>query len=195
MLSSIHPLGERGRGNRYGVTATAFAIGSVAGGAVVGALVGAIGIALPLSDLARLVLLAMAAVITLGFDLTGRRLPSLQRQVNEDWMHTVRGWVYGSGFGFQLGAGVSTYITAAAVVLWLGAQLAVDSIPLAMAIGAVFGLTRGLSIWTTRHITEPVSLQQLFRRLHSTAPTVRRIGVAVSGILTLATLALVAQAA
>ncbi len=195
MLSSIHPLGERGRGNRYGPTAAAFVIGSVAGGAVVGALVGTLGIALPLSDTARLVLLLVTAVTALAFDASGRRLPSLQRQVNEDWMHTVRGWVYGLGFGFQLGAGMMTYITAAAVVLWLGAQIAVDSVPLAMMIGAVFGLTRGLSILTTRHITEPVSLQLLFRRLHATAPTVRRIGVAVSGILTLATLALVAQAA
>ena len=37
MLSSIHPLGERGKGNRFGLTATAFVVGATLGGATTGA--------------------------------------------------------------------------------------------------------------------------------------------------------------
>ncbi|HEY1116633.1 MAG TPA: hypothetical protein VGE43_02945, partial [Acidimicrobiales bacterium] len=37
MLSSIHPLGERGKGNRFGITAGAFLVGATLGGAATGA--------------------------------------------------------------------------------------------------------------------------------------------------------------
>jgi hypothetical protein len=36
---------------------------------------------------------------------SGSGCPSWQRQVDERWLTTYRGWVYGAGFGFQLGAG------------------------------------------------------------------------------------------
>ena len=39
MLSSITPIGERGRGNRYGATATGFVIGGLVGGACLGGLI------------------------------------------------------------------------------------------------------------------------------------------------------------
>lgn len=186
MLSSIHPLGERGRRNRFGTTAAAFAVGSVLGGSVIGGLVGTLGVVLPLSTDARQVLLVLAAMVALVFDVTGRSLPSLQRQVNEDWLVAYRGWVYGLGFGFQLGAGVLTYITAAAVVLWMGSMIAVNSVPLAIVIGATFGLARGLSLLAARRVTSPDRLRRLFRQLHSTAPTVRRIGIGALSLLTLA---------
>src|SRR2546425_862992 len=43
MLASIHPLGERARRSRWGVTVTAYLLGSVAGGAGAGAALGAMG--------------------------------------------------------------------------------------------------------------------------------------------------------
>ena len=39
------------------------------------------------------------------------------RQVNERWLDAYRPWVYGAGFGFQIGTGLATYITTAAVYL------------------------------------------------------------------------------
>jgi hypothetical protein len=45
MLSSITPLGERGRGRRWGVTTGAYLAGSVAAGAAVGWALGLIGLA------------------------------------------------------------------------------------------------------------------------------------------------------
>ena len=43
--------------------------------------------------------------------------PFFKRQVNEYWLGRYRAWVYGSGFGWQIGAGVTTYIMTAAVFL------------------------------------------------------------------------------
>jgi len=43
MLGSITPLGERGRGSRWGVTVSAYLMGSAVGGAALGAMLGWIG--------------------------------------------------------------------------------------------------------------------------------------------------------
>ena len=40
MLTSITPLGERGRGHRYAVTMTAYVLGCLLGGATTGVLLG-----------------------------------------------------------------------------------------------------------------------------------------------------------
>ena len=40
MLSTITPLAEKGRGHRWGATATWYLVGSVAGGATLGAVIG-----------------------------------------------------------------------------------------------------------------------------------------------------------
>ncbi len=47
MLTSITPLGERGRGNRCAVTLTAYVLGCLLGGATTGVLLGALGSLLP----------------------------------------------------------------------------------------------------------------------------------------------------
>ena len=43
MLTSITPLGEQGRGNRWAVTTTAYAVGCLLGGAVTGVALGSLG--------------------------------------------------------------------------------------------------------------------------------------------------------
>src|SRR5690242_14139999 len=104
---SITPLGERGRGMRWGVTATACAIGAVIGGALTGAVAGLAGDALlgGLDSTQALAVLAGACLLGLAADLRlfGTRLPTVRRQVDERWLRKYRGWVYGVGFGFQLG--------------------------------------------------------------------------------------------
>lgn len=192
MLSSIHPLGERGRRNNFATTAWAFVIGSVLGGASTGFVLGLAGAAWdrlmgPVGEQGRLVAVLVAGVIALGFDLSGRSLPSVERQVNENWLGEFRGWVYGLGFGVQLGAGVLTYITAAVIVLWLAAMLVVGSVPGAVLIGATFGLTRGSSIVFARSITTPERLVAVHRRLHRSVGRVRLLTRAALAALTLAT--------
>src|SRR5690348_4733571 len=122
MLASITPLGERGRRSTWGVTLTAFALGASLAGAAVGALLGTLGdLAIPhASTRARLIALAVAAGLALALDLA-RTVPGPRRQVNERWLDEYRGWVYGLGYGAQLGLGVTTIVASAATYLMLGA--------------------------------------------------------------------------
>src|ERR1700716_705801 len=123
MLASITPLGERGRHNRWGVTAATYAGGLTLGGAGFGVALGAAGVLLAqvgqLSSFTTVVIIAALALMTMAFDLglAGIRIPTVQRQVNEDWLGTYRGTVYGFGFGVQLGIGVATIVSTAAVYL------------------------------------------------------------------------------
>ena len=52
-------------------------------------------------------------------DVFGFGPPFLRRQVNQDWLVSYRSWVYGGGFGWQIGAGVTTYVMTAAVPLMI----------------------------------------------------------------------------
>ena len=45
--------------------------------------------------------------------------PIHHRQVNERWLDQFRPWVYGAGFGWQIGAGLATYIKTCAVYLMI----------------------------------------------------------------------------
>src|SRR5437588_7271839 len=118
MLASITPLGERGRGQRWLVTFTAYGLGATAAGALLGTGLGAAGEALGIaggSDSARLAVLA--ALLGLGATLDlARRVPGPRRQVDERWLDEFRGWVYGLGFGAQMGFGIVTVITSAATL-------------------------------------------------------------------------------
>jgi hypothetical protein len=188
MLSSIHPLGERGKGNRFGVTAAAFLIGSVLGGATTGALAALVSIpvgAIASGTLAT-ALIALVAVAAAVFERTGRSLPSIPRQVDENWLNEYRGWVYGAGFGFQLGAGVATYITTAAVYVALAASVLTGHPLAALGIMVAFGLTRGLTLLPARSIRSPQRLVEFHQRLHRWSPTVRTTSTSVlaaSGLL------------
>jgi hypothetical protein len=170
MLSSIHPLGERGRSNRWGVTVTAHVIGAVAGGALVGLLLGSVGWVLDdvgLDPTLRAAVLVPLAIVAAVVDARGwpRWLPRTRRQVDERWLHAFRGWVYGIGFGVQLGMGVSTIITAATVYV-IGALAVVVGSPLAgLALGGAFGLARGLTILAGRSIQSPERLVEFHRGL------------------------------
>jgi len=67
MLSSITPLGERGRGSIWAVTVAAFALGATAAGAVAGAVAGLLGsLAVPAGVGAHGRLAALAAALALA---------------------------------------------------------------------------------------------------------------------------------
>src|SRR4051812_49630441 len=69
MLGSITPLGERGRGSRWGITISAYLVGSALGGAALGTVLGWIGSPLGVSSDARLAVLALALAAAIAFDL------------------------------------------------------------------------------------------------------------------------------
>ena len=165
MLSSIHPLGERARNNTWGVTAMAFVAGAIAGGFTLGALSGTAGwfvhSLIPWSAQAALIIAIAVVALAILSDLMGwtQKLPWPRRQVNENWIGTYRGWVYGSGFGFQLGAGLFTYVATLGVYVAIIIAFLSASPALGAFIGAVFGLFRGLPVLTTSRIHDSESLR------------------------------------
>jgi hypothetical protein len=179
MLSTITPLAERGRGRRFASTAAWFVVGAVLGGLTLGAGAAVVALVVHAAGLAVSAALAVAggaALVTAASDLRtfGVALPSHPRQVNERWLDQYRSWVYGVGFGWQIGVGLSTYIMTAAVylVIVLGALTA--SPFAALAIGGLFGLVRGLAILLASGITSPARLRSFHRRFATGAEPVRR---------------------
>ncbi|HSP37310.1 MAG TPA: sulfite exporter TauE/SafE family protein [Frankiaceae bacterium] len=186
MLGSITPLGERGHARRWSATVAHYVIGSVLGGSAVGALFGLLGaglraVGLDLSGAAVLIVLAALCGLGVLFDLRvgGLALPTVHRQVNEDWLVRYRGWVIGAGFGFQLGLGVVTIVTTATVYLMLAAALLAGSLVAGLVIGATFGLVRALPLLAARRVDSPPRLRAQHVRLIRWAPRAHVAAVVV----------------
>jgi sulfite exporter TauE/SafE len=174
MLSSIHPLGERARNNRWAVTALAFTAGAVVSGAAVGlALGGAGSLLLDMTPTTLLLATAVVALTAGALDLVGLKAPGPARQVNETWIGSFRGWVYGGAFGLELGLGVFTYVVTWGVYAALASALLTTS-PLAGAlVGATFGLGRSLSVLAAGYVDRPSRLVSFNRALARAGPMVR----------------------
>lgn len=195
MLSSIHPFGERSRNNSFWLTATAHIVGSVIGGMVLGLAAGLVGWATTFvvdgDSTLRAAAFALFAFAATAIEATGneRSLPTRLHQVDENWIQMYRGWVYGGGFGIELGFGLSTIITTALVHVTVAAMVLVGSVPAALLIGAIFGLMRGLPLVGARHVDSPEALRSLHRQLDATQHRSRQLGVAalaLSGLIGLA---------
>ena len=131
------------------------------------------------STLAVAVVGCAVAVLAAAGDtrLGGFRLPFHSRQVNERWLDQFRPWVYGAGFGWQIGAGLVTYIKTAALYLMIALAALTASPATALAIGALFGLVRGLAVLLGRGIVSPATLAEFHRRFSRAGPVV--LGVVV----------------
>jgi sulfite exporter TauE/SafE len=191
MLASITPLGERGRRMRWGRTVAAYVVGSVLGGAAVGGLLGGLGALLPIrpGPTVTALLVALTCLVAAGLDLAGRGLPAGRRQVDEQWLSRYRGWVYGTGFGFQLGLGVVTIVTTATVYATLVLALLTWSVGGGLAVGATFGLARALPVLAAARVTTPDRLAALHRRLASWSAYAHRAAVALPCLVGAAALA------
>lgn len=195
MLSTITPLGEQGRGRRFGATAAWFVAGALLGGLCLGALVAgaAAGVgAAHWSATTRAVLGALACTVAACSDvrLGGFALPTHGRQVNERWLDRYRPWVYGGGFGWQIGSGVATFITTGCVYLVVVLGALTGRPVAAVAAGASFGLVRGLAVLLGRGAVDPGSLRSLHERMARLEPLSRMVAaataVAGAGVLWLA---------
>ena len=144
MLASITPLGERGRHSLWGVTVTAFLLGSTVAGAGAGAVLGSLGSLVLPSD-PRLAVLVVAIAVAIVLDGLPRAVPGPRRQVDERWLDRYRGWVYGAGYGAQLGLGVTTIVSSAATYVALLAAFLTASAPAGAIILGCFGAVRGLT--------------------------------------------------
>jgi hypothetical protein len=183
MLATITPLAEAGRGHRYRSTALWFVAGSVAGGVTLGLALGVVALGVGAAGLSpvTLALLACAAsVVAAASDaqVGGLALPVHHRQVNERWLDQFRPWVYGAGFGWQIGTGFVTYIRTAGVYLLAVLSVLTGSWWAAVVLGALFGLVRGLAVFLGRSITSPATLAAFHRRFTSLGPVVLAVVMA-----------------
>ncbi len=187
MLTSISPLGERARGNRFWRTAAAYAAGSLLGGLAVGGALGALGSLVSVDAAVAYGVLAAAAIVGNVLDSRGA-LPTLRRQVDERWLATYRGWVYGFGFGFQLGLGVVTIVTASTTYVALLAAFLTGSPAGGAIVGATFGAARALPLLVTARVRRPDDLRRLHGRIARAAgpmSAATRAGQAIIGVTAL----------
>jgi sulfite exporter TauE/SafE len=190
MLSSIHPLGERARHNRWVLTVAAFTVGAVVSGSLVGMALGALGsVAAPLQRSGLLLATATAALVAGALDITGVKTPGPPRQVNEIWIGAFRGWVYGAGFGLQLGLGFATYVVTWGVYATYLAALATVSPTQGAVVGAVFGIGRSLSLWLAGYVDRPSRLTGFNRRFASAGPVIRKASAVAFAVLGLGLIA------
>jgi hypothetical protein len=196
MLGSITPLGERGRNSRWPVTMTAFVLGSAAGGVALGAALGSVGGVARTAfawwtATASLVALGIVALIGAALDiqLIPVSLPTVRRQVNERWLQRYRGWVYGLGFGFQLGLGVVTIVATATVYAAFVAALLSGSTLRGAVIGGTFGLLRAATSFSVARVQRPEQLVRIDVLLHRFDGSSRRATVVLEAGLAVAALA------
>ncbi len=180
MLASITPLGERGRGRNWNTTVAFYVVGSVLGGATRGLALGSLGALVPADlrpspagvALILAVLLVIAAAIETGW--LRIPIPSLARQVNEDWLDQYRGWVIGFGFGYQLGLAAVVYITTASLWVVFIAEFMTFSPIGGLALGALFGFVRSIPIFATRRVRSTQELRRAHTTMHRLGPVAER---------------------
>jgi len=193
MLSTVTPLAEAGRGHRYRWTASWFFVGALLGGATTGAFAAvlAAGVrAVELSSTATYAIAAGAAVLAAAVDHggVGPAIPHHRRQVNEDWLGRYRAWVYGAGFGWQIGTGLATYIMTAGVYLVI-VLAALTGEPLtALGLCVAFGGFRGSMVLLGAFLTSADRLAAFHQRFEAWREPVRRgvIGVEVAAAVAFA---------
>lgn len=189
MLTSITPLGERGRQRRWGTTAGFYVFGSILGGISIGTLLGTAGSLVPsvvrpgpaIAMVLVMGLLAVAAFHEIG--AVRFRLPSIHRQVNEDWLNAYRGWVVGFGFGFQLGFAVVTFVLSLTIYTTLALAFLTFSPVLGAVVGATFGLARALPLLSVHNVTTAQRLGRMHSAMAAAAATMHRtVAAATAGI-------------
>jgi hypothetical protein len=184
MLSQITPMAEAGRGHKFARTARWFIVGATVGGATLGIAVGAAALAFGrthVSSDGALAITSALALVAAAVDthLFGFGPPFFPRQVNQDWLSNYRSWVYGGGFGWQIGVGVTTYVMTAAVPLMIVVGVLTGNLWAALVIGMVFGLARGLAVLLGARARTPAALIAFHRRFDAMSEPVRQTVIAV----------------
>ncbi len=183
MLSSIHPLGERARRQRWGITVTAYLVATIGTSALVGTALGLAGDRLDVPSVPALVVVLALLGIVLDLRVGGLSVPTIHRQVDETMLTRYRGWVYGASYGFQLGLGVVTVVNSFTVYLTLVLALLTGSAVGGLAVGLAFGVSRGLVVLAAAGVREPSQLRRLHQRLQAWGPVSHRLAVGVQAVV------------
>lgn len=195
MLSTLTPVAERARGRRFGVTAAWFVVGALTGGLTLGAGAAVLATAVrvvpvPATVIGMVALVGASAAAAVDAGLVGPTPPHRRRQVNERWLDRYRGWVVGVGYGWQLGAGLATYVMTCAVYLLVGLAAASGRPVVAVAVGLLFGAVRGLAVLATVGVDGPNALAARHRLFDRSAEPVRWAVVAVQAAVAVVAAAL-----
>ena len=195
MLSTITPMAEAGRGHSFRSTSVWFVVGSVAGGLTLGSLMAGIALlvaGLEATSTTTLSIVAVASLVAAASDgrIAGFHLPGHDRQVNERWLDRYRSWVYGAGFGWQIGVGLATYIMTAGIYLLILVGGLSANPWVALALGGLFGLVRGLAVYLSAGLDSGERLLSFHARFESWREPVRQ-----SMIVLQASVAVIAVAA
>jgi hypothetical protein len=146
-------------------------------------------------DRGRVAVVLALAVAAFAVDVARRPglPPGWRRQVDERWVDEYRPWVYGFGWGAQLGAGVLTIVSSAATYLVMGLAALIGSLPGGVALGVTFGLTRGLTLLLARGLVSPASLRSFHRSLQPRRRLAASAVVLAEGLVVLAATAALLQ--
>lgn len=179
MLSTLIPLSETARGRRWGWTASWYVSGALVGGAALGSLGAASAAVVAIADPAPVaiwVTVAVAALVGFALDLgLVAPIPHHRRQVDEAWLDQFRSWVYGFGFGAQIGAGLATYIMTSSVYLTILLGALSGRPAVAFGIGVLFGAARGAAVLFGARLTTPERVRSLHARLDRLAPASQQV--------------------
>lgn len=188
LQAQIHPLGERSRGNVWGVTMGAFTVGSMVAGAALTSLLGFIGGVLIDFGEAAIWIAAALALVAGALDLSPLQPWTPRRQVNENWISRYRGWVYGTGFGLQLGVGFAVFVMSWGYWAMLAIAFVSGSAAVGALLGASFGLGRGMLLLLSRRSTTTERLHSFHRTMMRYKTLVFRgtgLATAAAGLLVL----------
>lgn len=165
LQAQIHPLGERSRGNVWGVTMTAFTAGSMVAGGAITSLLGFLGGVSIDSGESAIWIAAVLALVAGALDLSPLQPWTPRRQVNENWIGRYRGWVYGAGFGLQLGLGFAVFVMSWGYWAMLAIAFVSGSAAIGALLGATFGVGRGLLLLLSRRTTSTERLHSFHRTM------------------------------
>ena len=98
-------------------------------------------------------------------------------------MLVYRGWVYGLGFGFQLGAGVVTVVTVSAVYATFLSALLSGSVMVGALIGGAFGLVRASTVFSVARVHTSAQVLAVDGRLARWDAPARRLAIGAETLL------------
>jgi hypothetical protein len=184
MLSQITPVAEAGRGHKFARTACWFIAGAALGGLALGCVMAGGAIVAAAAGLGHHTGIALIgggafAAAALDAHLFGFGPPFVRRQVNVAWLSKYRSWVYGVGFGWQIGAGLTTYVMTAAIPLMIAIGVVGANPWGALAIGVIFGVARGLAVLMGARLRTLAALHAFHRRFDAWTAPVRQSVIAV----------------
>ena len=185
MVSTISPVVYRHpswKRNSWRLAATFYTLGSIAGGGLVGAILGWTGSYLSffLSPYRSLFPLFIG-LFALAYSLHELRLvplpyPQRPQQVPDYWRYRFHPYLTAGLFGLLLGTGFITFIPTATYYILAAAAVFYGSPIVGILVFTIYGVARALLLWpVSRQITSPVTIEILTYYMDITKPIMKQV--------------------